>query len=61
MRRMLEHTHAGDPKAVQAGYERLNNAMKNGEISKFGDAPQQVVQQEIEIKLAKSQDKDKGR
>lgn len=61
VRRILDYLHKDNPKELQANYDKLNTAIKNGAISKLDDAPQQLVQQEIEIKLAKSQDKDKGR
>lgn len=61
IRQVIEYQYAGDAKSLQAGYDKLNTAIKNGAISKLDDAPQQVVQQEIEVKLAKSQDKDRGR
>lgn len=61
MRRMIDYQCAGDPKALQAGYEKLTAAMKNGEISKLPDVPQQVVQQSVDISLSNNSGKDKER
>lgn len=61
MRRMVDYLHKDNPKELQAGYEKLTTAMKNGEISKLPDAPQQVVQQSIEIQAPTQSNKDRGR
>lgn len=61
LRQMIDYQCDGDPKALQAGYERLNTAMKNGEVSKMPDVPQQVVQQSVDISLPNDSGKDKER
>lgn len=61
IKRMIEYQCADNPKALQAGYEKLTAAMKNGEISKLPDAPQQVVQQSVDISLPNNSGKDKER
>lgn len=61
VRRILDYLHKDNPKELQAGYEKLTTAMKNGEISKLPDVPQQVVQQSIEIQASTQSNKDRGR
>lgn len=61
VRRILDYLHKDNPKELQAGYEKLTTAMKNGEISKLPDVPQQVVQQSIEIQAPTQSNKDRGR
>ena len=61
VRRVLDFLHKDSPKELQAGYEKLTTAMKNGEISKLPDVPQQVVQQSIEIQAPTQSNKDRGR
>ena len=46
VRRILDYLHKDNPKELQANYDKLNTAIKNGAISKLDDAPQQLVQQE---------------
>ncbi|OOR87107.1 hypothetical protein B0181_11060 [Moraxella caviae] len=61
VRRILDYLHKDNPKELQASYDKLNTAMKNGEISKLPDVPQQVVQQSIEIQAPTQSNKDRGR
>lgn len=61
VRRVLDFLHKDNPKELQTGYEKLTTAMKNGEISKLPDVPQQVVQQSIEVQAPTQSNKDRGR
>lgn len=59
IRQMLDLVYKNNPKELQSNYEKLTATMKNGEISKLPDVPQQVIQQEIEVSLTTSNGKDK--
>ena len=61
VRRVLDFLHKDNPTELQTGYEKLTTAMKNGEISKLPDVPQQVVQQSVDISLPNNSGKDKER